>query len=81
MGRRSMTLEEMRTVNSANPFRPFVIHLADGRELPVRHPEFLLLPPVGRVMHVYQPDGSASHVDVRLVTELEFRSRRRRRSA
>lgn len=31
-----MTIEKLRDFYYAQPFRPFVIHLADGREIPVR---------------------------------------------
>jgi len=34
-----MTVEQFRTALRAELFRPFVMHLADGREVPVKHPE------------------------------------------
>jgi len=34
-----MTVEQFRAALRAQPFRPFVMHLADGREVPVKHPE------------------------------------------
>ena len=30
-----MTIAELRNLCAAQPFRPFVIHLADGRQVPV----------------------------------------------
>jgi hypothetical protein len=51
-----------------------VIHLADGRQLEVRHPEFLLLSPSGRSIILYQPDDSFNVVDLLLVTDLEVTS-------
>jgi hypothetical protein len=32
-----MTIEQVRNLYNAQPFQPFVIHLADGRHVPVRH--------------------------------------------
>ena len=37
-----MTIEQMRAAYQAQPFLPFVIHLADGREIPVVHREFIM---------------------------------------
>jgi hypothetical protein len=69
-----MTVEQIRRVYEAQPFRPFVLHLADGRHVPVGHREFLALSPSGRTVFVYQPDESFNIVDLLLVTDLEFNS-------
>lgn len=71
-----MTAENLRELYEARPFRPFVIHLADGRNLPVRHPEFLAFTPKGQTVLVVQPDNSVKILDVALVTELELRPSR-----
>jgi hypothetical protein len=68
-----MTSEQFRAALATQPFRPFIIHMADGREIPVRHPEFTMPPPVGRTTVVFQPDRSMSIIDLLLVTELEYR--------
>lgn len=80
-----MTIEQLRTAYNAQPFRPFVIHLADGREIPVRHREFIASAPSGRTIVVYQPDDSMNIIDLPLVTDLEMRPlddepKRRRRA-
>ncbi|HEX4124624.1 MAG TPA: hypothetical protein VHY37_07840 [Tepidisphaeraceae bacterium] len=67
-----MTTEQLRIAWHAQPFRPFVIHLADGRHIDVVHSEFLALSPSGRTIIVYQPDESWNVVDLLLVTDLEF---------
>ena len=69
-----MTIEQVRNVYNAQPFQPFLIHLADGRQIPVRHREFILPAPSGRTMIVYQPDDSFNIVDLLLVTDLEVGS-------
>jgi hypothetical protein len=69
-----MNIEQIKAASRAEPFRPFVLHLADGRELPVPHREFLYLFPSGRTVLVAQPDESFNIVDSLLVTDLEFKS-------
>ncbi|MEX2287766.1 MAG: hypothetical protein WD648_11800 [Planctomycetaceae bacterium] len=68
-----MTIEQLRQVYRAEPFRPFTMHLADGRDLTVKHREFLAISPSGRTVIVYQPDDSFNIVDLLLVTDIEFR--------
>ena len=66
-----MKIEELRILYSARPFRPFVIHLADGREIPVEHPEFLAVAPSGHNVIVYGTDNSFNIIDLALSTDLE----------
>jgi hypothetical protein len=66
-----MTAEQIRTLVTAHPFQPFAIRLADGRQVPVRHRDFILIAPSGRTAIVYQPDDSFNIIDVLLVTDLE----------
>jgi len=69
-----MTAEQLRAMREANPFRPFTIHLADGRTLAVPHRDFVSLSPSGRIIIVYQPNDAFSVVDLYLVTELEVQA-------
>ncbi|MBI3462919.1 MAG: hypothetical protein HY000_07635 [Planctomycetes bacterium] len=71
-----MTIEQLRTYRDAQPFRPFIMHLADGREIPVNHREFIMPSPSGRTVLVFQPDDTLNVVDLLLVTDLEIRSHR-----
>jgi hypothetical protein len=79
-----MTIDELRRVHKAEPFQPFTLHLADGREFHVPHPEFLYMPPaVSRTVVVSTGDGLFEIVDLLLVTSIELgnghaRQRRRR---
>jgi hypothetical protein len=68
-----MTIEQLRNVYNAQPFRPFIIHLADGRQVPVHHREFITTVPSGRTVFVFQPDDTVNIIDLLLVTDLEFR--------
>jgi hypothetical protein len=74
-----MTLEQLRKAYEAQPFVPFVLHLADGREIPIRSREFMMPAPSGRTVVVYQPEGRRNVIDLLLVTDLEFESRARTR--
>jgi len=68
-----MAIEHFRAALRALPFRPFVMHLADGREVPVRHPELAVSTSTGRTTVVVQPDDTLTIIDLLLVTDLEFR--------
>ncbi len=69
-----MTIVQLRNLYYAQPFMPFVMHLADGRKIPVRHPEFIAAAPSGRTVTVYQADDTFNIVDLLLVTDLEIES-------
>ena len=67
-----MTIERLREMYNAQPFRPFIIRLADGRRVPVRHREFIMTVPSGRTIVVCQPDDTLNIIDLLLVTDLEL---------
>ncbi len=79
-----MTIEQLRQMHRAQPFRPFLLHLADGRSLKVEHPEALLQSASGRTIVVARPDDVIEVLDLLMVVSLELRGngspRRRRRS-
>ena len=69
-----MTIEQLRKMHQARPFQAFDIFLADGRSLPVDHPEMLAVPPPGRTIGVGLADGTIEIVDLLLVTSLKPRA-------
>ncbi len=69
-----MTAEQLRATREANPFRPFTIHLADGRTFAVSHRDFVSQSPGGRTIIVYGSNEAFSIIDLYLVTELEIQS-------
>lgn len=69
-----MTIEQIRKMHRATPFQAFDIHLADGRSLPVDHPEVLSITPPGRTIAVGLTDGTTEIVDLLLVTTLKPRA-------
>ncbi len=66
-----MTIEEIKRVHGARPFSPFTMHLADGRKLRVKHPEFMMQIPGGRIVYVATPEGDVESVDLLMVVSLE----------
>ncbi|MEE9293622.1 MAG: hypothetical protein V3W34_01480 [Phycisphaerae bacterium] len=79
-----MTIEQLRKTHRAQPFEPFVLRTADGREFEVNHPEVLAISPVGRTVVVMAPDGAHDVIDLLLVASLHMTNhkprRRRKRS-
>jgi hypothetical protein len=67
-----MTIDRLRDMYNAQPFQPFVMQMADGREVPVVHREFIMAAPSGRTLIVVQPDDTVNIVDLLLVTDLEL---------
>jgi hypothetical protein len=68
-----MTIEQLRERYNAQPFQPFILHLADGREFPVLHREFIMTVPNGRTTFVLQPDETLNIIDLLLVTDIQIR--------
>lgn len=65
-----MTVEQLKKAHAARPFEPFDVHLADGRQIAVPHPEFLAMNPTGRTVIIVRPDDDYHVVDLLLVTDL-----------
>ena len=66
-----MTVHQLDNVHRAKPFRPFTLHMGDGRSFLVPHPEFLSRSPSGRTVIVYGNDENFSVLDLLLLTEIE----------
>ena len=68
-----MTIDQLRKAVRSQPFHPFTICLADGRELPVSHPEFVLISPdASRTFVVAGPGEDYEITDLLLVASLDF---------
>jgi hypothetical protein len=65
-----MRIGEIRETLRKQPFRPFVIHLADGREFPVEHVDFLLISRTERSIVVAELNGGYEIIDPMMVTSL-----------
>ena len=73
-----MQVKELQAIYRAQPFQPFVVHLADGRAIPVKHQEFMALSPAGRSAVVYGEDGGFEVIDILLITGLEVTNGKRK---
>ena len=65
-----MRAEEIREAQRAQPFSPFTMHLADGREFTVVHPDFLFVSRSGRMAHVEDLEGNGELIDPLMVVNL-----------
>lgn len=52
------------------PFKPFSMHLVDGRELPVRHPEYVAVSP-RNILFINDPDEAIIWIEPLLVVTLD----------
>jgi len=79
-----VTFDTLRDVIHARPFAPFVLTLADGRELRVGHPEFVGFVGDKRTLMVSFPgSGHFELVDLILINSVEVgkpKSQKRRRA-
>jgi hypothetical protein len=69
-----MTVEQLNNVHHAQPFRPFTIHMGDGRSFFAKHADFISRSPSGRTIIVHGDNDSFSVLDMLLITELEVHS-------
>ncbi len=65
-----MDLAGIREALLRRPFQPFTIRLADGRSLPVAHPEFVAVGNRRAIM--VAPDDSWSVIEPLLIVSLDF---------
>lgn len=72
-----MNPETIRDLRDKAPFRPFAIHLADGRSIPVVTPDHIMISPANDEFAVYLPDGTLEVVDGKLVTSITRKPRSR----
>jgi hypothetical protein len=67
-----MTADEIRRRITALPFRPFRLHIADGRAIAVHARDFILVSPLGLVVDVFQPNEEHDIIDTALITSISF---------
>jgi hypothetical protein len=68
-----MEIHAIREALHRQPFRPFSLRLADGRELFVPHPDFVALSP-RRVVVINHHDESTAILEPLLIVSVEYRS-------
>ena len=65
-----MTVDQLRKLHEVRPFQPLRLHLADGRSLPLDHPEFLAFTG-GRTVFLGMADDSFHILDILMITGIE----------
>jgi hypothetical protein len=75
-----MTLETVLDQNRARPFRPFIIHMADGRKFVVEHPEFMAKTGQRTVLLGRSDNDGFDVLDVMLMTSIEVLDSQRKRN-
>jgi len=66
-----MTTEQFATVLHQAPFRPFTIHMADGRVFHVSHPDYVARSKSGRTVIVFGDGDDYSVLDLLVMSEIE----------
>jgi len=59
----AITANEVRKTYHAQPFRPFKLRVAGGREYEVRHPKLMAISPRGQTVIVVAPDETVDLID------------------
>ncbi len=68
-----MNLSSIRDAIKRELFQEFDLHLADGRVVPVKHPEFVLM--TERIVVVAGEDESLAILEPLLIVSLEYHKR------
>jgi hypothetical protein len=72
-----VSIEEVRTLKHARPFRPFDIVTKDGRTLHIELPIRIALSPTGKSVSGFDPDGFF-FIPLGDIAELRLRRRKKR---
>jgi hypothetical protein len=67
-----MDLNSVRKAVHGQPFKPFTLRLADGRSVPVGHPEFVAM--TERIIVVVDEGGGWSAIEPLLIVSLDYPS-------
>jgi hypothetical protein len=63
----------VREAMNRQPFLPFQLRLADGRAMPVPHPDFITISPNNRRVIVFTPpDDAMSILEPLLIVSVEY---------
>jgi len=69
-----MSPDDIRQAIAALPFRPFILHTADSRAIPVHTRDLVLVSPRGLTLLVFQPDDSRDTLDMAQIEAISFDS-------
>ena len=66
-----MHTEAIRSLLARRPFVPFEMRLSDGRTIPVRHPDMLIIAPGGATAETFEGFEMLKVIPLDRVTALE----------
>ena len=66
-----MHRDKLRELIRSEPFRPFTIHLPEGRSVHIFHHDFAVMSPDGRTLLAFEADNSFNMIDVMLIASIE----------
>ena len=58
-----MKIEQIREALQGEPFRPFDIHVKNGRHYHVPEPKYVYFVPVGQRLVIFDADGGVNLID------------------
>jgi hypothetical protein len=73
-----MTIDAIRAVRLASPFKPFRMIMRDGRDLPVERSSYIAISPNGRSLTYAAPKGGFEFLRVEDVAEVVVDEKLRR---
>ncbi len=65
-----MTSATIRNAMHNQPFRPFTLHMADGRAFTVTHPDFIAVSPTGREAVFSDEEGGVHVIDILRILQI-----------
>ena len=63
-------IEELRALWKASPFMPFDLHLSDGRNVKVPHPDFFSMSPQGGMIVAYDQGGKCHIINTSVLVSV-----------
>ena len=70
-----MTIKQLREHLEMRPFHPIVVRTVSGACHAVKHPDYLLIPPVGDSFLIVEADGTMHHIGISHVEAVETRTK------
>ena len=76
-----MNYSTLKEIRDKNPFQPFTMHVSDGRNAHIPHPDFLAFSPDKHTVIAFTQEGGARLLDITQITELDMSRPGRRKPA
>ena len=67
-----MIAEEIRSLLQAQPFRPFTVHLTDGKEVTIHNHDYAWLLPSGLQLHCESLEGKIHIINTTQISEVTY---------